>query len=115
MLFRINSNHLCLHNFGEESCSVTMPRPFKFQTGRADCVEVDLTLRPIYQTHHVLERLRVWVQGDEGGGSPKSCWKWPFDYRVLPRLFCHDRQGGAVSLFFQFCGRKIEMIFKISF
>jgi len=38
---RINSNHLCLHNFGEESCSVTMPRPFKFQTGRADCVERD--------------------------------------------------------------------------
>ena len=45
MLFRINSNHLCLHNFGEESCSVTMPRPFKFQTGRADCVEVDLALK----------------------------------------------------------------------
>ena len=44
MLFRINSNHLCLHNFGEESCSVTMPRPFKFQTGRADCVEVDQIL-----------------------------------------------------------------------
>ena len=54
MLFRINSNHLCLHNFGEESCSVKMPRPFKFQTGRADCVEVDLSLRSIYQTRHVL-------------------------------------------------------------
>ena len=47
MLFRINSNHLCLHNFGEESCSVTMPRPFKFQTGRADCVEVDPSLKCI--------------------------------------------------------------------
>ena len=49
MLFRINSNHLCLHNFGEESCSVTMPRPFKFQTGRADCVEVDSSLKCISQ------------------------------------------------------------------
>ena len=49
MLFRINSNHLCLHNFGEESCSVKMPRPFKFQTGRADCVQVDLALKYIYQ------------------------------------------------------------------
>ena len=49
MLFKINSNHLCLHNFGEESCSVKMPRPFKFQTGRADCVQVDLALKYIYQ------------------------------------------------------------------
>ena len=49
MLFRINSNHLCLHNFGEESCSVTMPRPFKFQTGRADCVEVDPSFKYISQ------------------------------------------------------------------
>jgi len=38
---RIPSGSLCLHNFGEPSCSVTMPRGFKFQTGRADCVERD--------------------------------------------------------------------------
>ena len=44
--FRIPSRNLCLHNFGEPSCSVTMPRPFKFQTGRADCVEVYLLYFP---------------------------------------------------------------------
>jgi len=38
---RIPNFSLCLHNFGEPTCSVTMPRPFKFQTGRADCVERD--------------------------------------------------------------------------
>jgi len=41
---RIPSGSLCLHNFGEPTCSVEMPRPFKFQTGRADCVERDPVL-----------------------------------------------------------------------
>merc|ERR1711962_1347562 len=41
---RIDSFSLCLHNFGEPTCSVEMPRPFKFQTGRADCVERDPVL-----------------------------------------------------------------------
>ena len=35
----------CLQNFGEPGCSVNMARSFKFQTGRADCVEV-ITLAP---------------------------------------------------------------------
>merc|ERR1719450_424633 len=41
---RIPNFSLCLHNFGEPTCSVEMPRPFKFQTGRADCVERDPVL-----------------------------------------------------------------------
>ena len=47
------------------------------------------------------ERLEVWVQGDEGRGSPKPRWKRALNDRVLPQLLCHDGEGGAARLNFQ--------------
>ena len=81
MLFRINSNHLCLHNFGEESCSVTMPRPFKFQTGRADCVEVDLSIHP-----------------SRGIYSNKLSWSLDQGRKKDPSLKCISQQTKSITL-----------------
>ena len=62
-----------------------------------------LSANQIYHTWPFFfqERLEVWVQGDQGRGSPKPRWKRPLHNRVLPQLLCHDGEGGAARQDFQ--------------
>ena len=58
-----------------------MPRPFKFQTGRADCVEVDLSIHP-----------------SRGIYSNKLSWSLDQGRKKDPSLKCISQQTKSITL-----------------